>query len=155
MRMASKGYTGVDIPLFPTMLVKGLIFQGEGSTVPVEFHHTPTGAPSTSQPYFSPTLRSSIRQETEVPHPSSSPYTNVADEVASTCMDVKYGGAATTVTGLEAGQGSGNIDTMPHDSPLPRVHTLGSDEGRMQHNELMDFVTKLSDRVIALETDLT
>ncbi|GJZ66478.1 hypothetical protein Tco_0623174, partial [Tanacetum coccineum] len=27
----------------------GLIFQGEGSTVPVESHHTPTGAPSTSQ----------------------------------------------------------------------------------------------------------
>ncbi|GJX08583.1 putative ribonuclease H-like domain-containing protein [Tanacetum coccineum] len=54
-------------------------------------------------------------------------------------------------------QGSGNIDktpTMPHVSPLPRVHILGSDEGRMQHNELMDLVTKLSDRVVALETDL-
>ncbi|GJS60771.1 hypothetical protein Tco_0655555 [Tanacetum coccineum] len=43
---------------------------------------------------------------------------------------------------------------MPYDSPLPRVHTLGSDEGIMQHNELMDLVTKLSDRVVALETDL-
>ncbi|GJS54541.1 hypothetical protein Tco_0627903 [Tanacetum coccineum] len=43
---------------------------------------------------------------------------------------------------------------MPHDLPLLRVYTLGSDEGRMQHNELMDFVTKLSDRVVALETDL-
>ncbi|GJX18515.1 hypothetical protein Tco_0221192 [Tanacetum coccineum] len=131
---------------------------GEGSTVPVESHHTPTGAPSTSQPHLSPTLRSSIRQETEVPQPSSPPHTNVADEAASTGVDVRYGGAATTVTGLEAGQGSGNIDktpTMPHDSPLPRVHTLGSDEGRMQHNELMDLVTKLSDRVVALETDLT
>ncbi|GJZ58596.1 hypothetical protein Tco_0614090 [Tanacetum coccineum] len=51
----------------------------------------------------------------------------------------------------------GNIDktpTMPHDSPLPKVHTLGSDEGKMQHNELMDLVTKLSDRVVSLETDL-
>ncbi|GKB68358.1 hypothetical protein Tco_0929770 [Tanacetum coccineum] len=73
-------------------------------------------------------------------------------------MDVRYGGANTTVTGLEAGQGSGNIDktpNMPHDSPLPRVHTHGSDKGRMQHNELMDLVTKLSERVVALETDLT
>ncbi|GJY89348.1 putative ribonuclease H-like domain-containing protein, partial [Tanacetum coccineum] len=80
------------------------------------------------------------------------------DEVASTSVDVRYRGVATTVTGLEAGRGSGNIDktpTMPHDSPLPRVHTPGSDEGRMQHNELMDLVTKLSDRVVALETDLT
>ncbi|GJX47217.1 hypothetical protein Tco_0272407 [Tanacetum coccineum] len=137
-----------------------LIFDGmgEGSTALVESHHTPTGAPSTSQPHLSPTLRSSIRQETKVPQPSSPPYTNIADEVASTGVDVRYGGAATTIAGLEVGQGSGNIDktpTMPHDSPLPRVNTLGSDEGRMQHNELMDLVTKLSDRVVALETDLT
>ncbi|GJR48568.1 hypothetical protein Tco_1316671 [Tanacetum coccineum] len=43
---------------------------------------------------------------------------------------------------------------MPHDLPLLRVHTLRSDEDRMQHNELIDLVTKLSDRVVALETDL-
>ncbi|GJR09086.1 putative ribonuclease H-like domain-containing protein [Tanacetum coccineum] len=52
----------------------------------------------------------------------------------------------------------GNIDTNPfhdpYDSPLPRVHTLRSNEGRMQHNELIDLVTKLSDRVVALEIDL-
>ncbi|GJY36693.1 hypothetical protein Tco_0422071 [Tanacetum coccineum] len=107
MRRASKGYAGVDIPLFPTMLVQGPVVQ---------------------------------------------------DEAASTGVDVRLGGATTTVTGLEARQGSGNIDktpTMPHDSPLLRVHTLGSDEDRMQHNELMDLVTKLSNRVVALETDLT
>nr|GEX12498.1 hypothetical protein [Tanacetum cinerariifolium] len=43
---------------------------------------------------------------------------------------------------------------MPHDLPLLRVHILGSDEGKMQHNKLMDLVTKLTDRVLALETDL-
>ncbi|GJR08297.1 hypothetical protein Tco_0790949 [Tanacetum coccineum] len=43
---------------------------------------------------------------------------------------------------------------MPYDSPLPRGHTLGSNEGRMQQHELMDLVTKLSDRCKALETDL-
>ncbi|GKB85863.1 hypothetical protein Tco_0958135 [Tanacetum coccineum] len=43
---------------------------------------------------------------------------------------------------------------MSHDLPLPSSHTLGSDEGRMQHNELMDLVTKLLDRVVSLETDL-
>ncbi|GKC87034.1 hypothetical protein Tco_1147683, partial [Tanacetum coccineum] len=121
---------GVDIPLFPTILVQGLIFQGEGSTVPVESHHTPTDAPSTSPPHISPTLRS---------------------------VDVRHGGAATTVTSLDAEQGSGNINktsSMPHDSPLLRGHTLGSDEGKMQQNKLMDLVTKLSDRCEALETDL-
>ncbi|GJW72318.1 hypothetical protein Tco_0129235 [Tanacetum coccineum] len=114
---ASKGYTRVDIPLFPTMLVQGPIFQGEGSTVP----------------------------------------TNVAIEAASTGVDIRHGGAATTVTSLDVVQDSGNIDktpSMPHDSPLPRVYTLGSDEGRMQHNELMDLVTKLSYKVVALEIGL-
>ncbi|GJW02988.1 hypothetical protein Tco_1561844 [Tanacetum coccineum] len=157
MKRASKGYTGVDTPLFQTMLVQGQILQGEGSTIPVESHHTPTVAPSTSQPHHSPTLRDFIRQETEVPQPSSPTQTHVADEAASTGVDVRHGGAATTISSLDAGQGSGNIDktpAMPHDSPLLRVHTLGSDEGRMQPNELMELVTKLSDRVAVLENDL-
>ncbi|GJZ19407.1 hypothetical protein Tco_0555997 [Tanacetum coccineum] len=123
MRRASKGYIGVDIPLFPTMLVQGPVVQGEGSTVPVK----------------SPTQ------------------TNVADEAASTGVDVRHGGVATAVTSLDAGQGSGNINktpSMPHDLPLPRVHTLGSDEHIMQHHELMDFVIKLLDRVVVLDSEL-
>ncbi|GJS52466.1 hypothetical protein Tco_0625828 [Tanacetum coccineum] len=44
----------VDTPLFQTMLVQGKILQGEGSTIPVESHHTPISAPSTSQPPTSP-----------------------------------------------------------------------------------------------------
>ncbi|GJW02449.1 hypothetical protein Tco_1561305 [Tanacetum coccineum] len=157
MRRISKGYNGVDIPLFPTMFVQGPNFQGKGSIVLVESHHTPIAAPSTSPPYISPTLRSPIRQETKVPQLSSPPHTNVADKAASTGVDVRHGGAATTVTSLDVGQGSGNINktpSMPYDSPLPRGHTLGSDEGRMQQHELMDLVTKLSDRCDALETDL-
>ncbi|GJV29935.1 hypothetical protein Tco_1386383, partial [Tanacetum coccineum] len=155
IRRASKGYTEVDIPLFPTMIVQGLVVQGEGSTHPVESHHTPTSALPTSQLPISSTFRRITRQESMVPQPRSPTQTNVVDAATSTGVDVRYGGAATD---LEAGQGSGNIDktpTMPHDSPLPKVNILGSDEGRMQHNELMDLVTKLSDRVEALETDLT
>nr|GEV86500.1 putative ribonuclease H-like domain-containing protein [Tanacetum cinerariifolium] len=97
MKRASKGYTGVDIPFFPTMIVQGLIFQ---------------------------------------------------DEVASTGVDVRHGGAATTVTSLDAGQGSGNIDktpSMPYDSPIPRVNTLRSDEGSMTLQELT--VKKLENTV--------
>ncbi|GJT20252.1 hypothetical protein Tco_0890189 [Tanacetum coccineum] len=128
-----KIFTGENIPLFPAMIVQGLVVQGEGSTHPVESHHTPTSAPSTSQPPVSPTSRRTTRQESMVPQPRSPTQTPVVDEVASTGVDVRYGGATTTVTGLEAGQGSGNIDktpTMPYDSPLPRVNTLGSDEGK-------------------------
>nr|GEV56780.1 hypothetical protein [Tanacetum cinerariifolium] len=84
-------------------------------------------------------------------------HTRVADEAASTGVDVRHGGAATTVSSLDTGQGSGNSNktpSMPYDLPLPKVHILRSDEGRMQHNELMDPVTKLTDRVLALEKDL-
>nr|GEW42985.1 hypothetical protein [Tanacetum cinerariifolium] len=104
----------------------------EGSTVPIESHHTPTGAPSTSPPHLSSPPRSSIRQETEVPQSSSPSHTHVGDEATSTGVDVRHIGVATIVTSLDARQGSGNIDktsSMPYDSPLPRVNTLGSDEG--------------------------
>ncbi|GJX77364.1 putative ribonuclease H-like domain-containing protein [Tanacetum coccineum] len=41
-----------------------------------------------------------------------------------------------------------------HDSPLLRVHTLRSDEGSLQQNELMDLYTKLTDRIEVLENDM-
>ncbi|GKC08064.1 putative ribonuclease H-like domain-containing protein [Tanacetum coccineum] len=44
--------------------------------------------------------------------------------------------------------------TWPHDSPLPRVNILGSDEGSMTLQELMVFCTILSKKVESLETDL-
>nr|GEV57192.1 hypothetical protein [Tanacetum cinerariifolium] len=48
-------------------------------------------------------------------------------KAASISVNVKHRGAPTTVTSLDAGRGSGNIDktpSMPHDSPLPRVNAL-------------------------------
>ncbi|GJW74066.1 hypothetical protein Tco_0133436 [Tanacetum coccineum] len=80
----------------------GPVVQGEGSTHPVESHHIPTSAPSTSQPPFSPTSRRTTRQESMVPQPISPTQTLVVDEVASIGVDVRYGGATTTVNGLEA-----------------------------------------------------
>ncbi|GJV71232.1 hypothetical protein Tco_1491227 [Tanacetum coccineum] len=75
-----------------------LIFDGmgKGSTIPVESHHIPIVAPSTSQPHHSPTLKDFIRHETEVPQPSSPTQTHVADEAASTGVDVRHEGDATT-----------------------------------------------------------
>nr|GFB41732.1 hypothetical protein [Tanacetum cinerariifolium] len=78
-------------------------------------------------------------------------------EAASTGVDVRHRGVSTTVSSLDAGQGSGNIDktlSMPHDSPLPRVNTLGSDEGSMTLNELTVLCTKLSQKVDSLKADL-
>ncbi|GKB06399.1 putative ribonuclease H-like domain-containing protein [Tanacetum coccineum] len=135
----------------------GLVVQGEGSTHLVKSHHTPVSAPPTSQPPISSISRRITRQEYVVPQPRSPTQTPVADKAASIGVDVKLGGATTIVTVLEAGQGSGNIDktpTMPHDSPLPRVNTLGSDEGSMQLQELMALCINLSNKVESLQTDL-
>ncbi|GKB33283.1 hypothetical protein Tco_0872684 [Tanacetum coccineum] len=119
-----------------------------------------------------------LNQVTELPQ-TSKPIPNVADEDAYEEWDDKVERATTTAASLDAIQASGNITktqsttipnvalrgsiaqtrservpTHPHDSPLPRVNTLGSDEGSMQLQELMAQCTKLSDRVLALETDL-
>ncbi|GKF45850.1 hypothetical protein Tco_0135652, partial [Tanacetum coccineum] len=80
-----------------------------------------------------------------------------SDEATFTSVDVDAGGAAATDIGLDAGQGSGTIHktpTRPHDLPLLRVHILGGDKGSLQQNELMDLVTKLTDRVEVLENDM-
>ncbi|GJU93514.1 hypothetical protein Tco_1318270 [Tanacetum coccineum] len=105
---ASKGYFGVNTPLFQTMLVQD---QGEGPTIPIVSHHRPTSGPSTSQP---PSTPPSIQT------------TPVAKEAAP----------------------------IPYDLPLPRVHSLGSDEGSLSLNELTVLCTSLSKKVESLESKL-
>nr|GEX27080.1 ribonuclease H-like domain-containing protein [Tanacetum cinerariifolium] len=107
-----------NIEIFEQLALMGY---GEGSTVPVESHHTPL------------------------------------DEAASTGVDVRHGGATTTVTSLDTWQGSGNIDKtpyMPHDFPLLRVNTLRNDEGTMSLQELTVLCTTLSQKIDSLEADL-
>ncbi|GKE96550.1 hypothetical protein Tco_1581405, partial [Tanacetum coccineum] len=47
--------------------------------------------------------------------PSSPTQTHVEDEAASTCVDDRHGGAATTVSGLEAGLGSDRVVVLEND----------------------------------------
>ncbi|GJX07879.1 hypothetical protein Tco_0195811 [Tanacetum coccineum] len=49
---------------------------------------------------------------------------------------------------------SERVPTSPHDSPLPRVHILRSDEGSMTLQELTVLCTTLSKKVESLEADL-
>ncbi|GKA84863.1 hypothetical protein Tco_0806517 [Tanacetum coccineum] len=48
-----------------------------------------------------------------------------------------------------------NVPTQSNDPPLLRVNILGSGEDRLTLKELMDLYTKLSDRVLDLETTKT
>ncbi|GKE54975.1 hypothetical protein Tco_1490131, partial [Tanacetum coccineum] len=78
MKRASKGYTGVDTPLFQTMLVQGQTLQGEGSTIPVESHHIPTSAPSTLQPpTSSPSMPTTHVAKEDAPMPYDLPLLRV------------------------------------------------------------------------------
>ncbi|GJS65919.1 hypothetical protein Tco_0680483 [Tanacetum coccineum] len=124
---------------------------------PSRITSSPSLSPQTHQSHQSSPLRDITRQAAEIPQSQFPTQTQVADEATFTSVDVDAGGAATTDIGLDAGQGSGTIHktpTRPHDSPLLRVHTLGSDEGSLQQNELMDLITKLTDRVKVLENDM-
>ncbi|GKB06730.1 hypothetical protein Tco_0834963, partial [Tanacetum coccineum] len=49
---------------------------------------------------------------------------------------------------------SERVPIPPRDSPLPRVHTLGSDDGSMTLHELTVLCTTLSNKVESLEADL-
>ncbi|GJU77998.1 hypothetical protein Tco_1275068 [Tanacetum coccineum] len=147
MKRASRGYSGVDFPLFPTMI-----------TTPESFPSRITSSPSLSPQTYQPPLRDITRQDAEIPQSQFPSQTQVADEAAFTSVDVDAGGAATTDIGLEAGQGCGTMHktpTRPYDSPLPRVHTLGSDEGKndLQQTKKVysSALTKLIMRVKKLE----
>ncbi|GKC84466.1 hypothetical protein Tco_1140183 [Tanacetum coccineum] len=121
MKRASKGYIREDIPLFPAMIVQGLVVQGEGSTHPVESHHTPTNAPSISQPPVSLTSRRTTRQEFVVSQPRSPTQTLVADKTVHEERGDSVERAATTATSLDVEQGSGGSpkrqDTILGDRP--------------------------------------
>ncbi|GJY63280.1 hypothetical protein Tco_0464740 [Tanacetum coccineum] len=104
---------------------------GEGLAMPTNAHHTPIIQPSTSQPQKKQSKRKQ-RKDTEIPQ-SSGPIEPIADDVAN----------------------EENVPTQFNDPPLSRVNTLGSGEDRLKLKELMDLCTKVSDRVLDLETTKT
>ncbi|GKE42482.1 hypothetical protein Tco_1469766 [Tanacetum coccineum] len=162
---------GVDFPLFPTMIIIP-------ESSPSRITSSPSLSPQTNQssPFrdITDALRSSVSVSTQTQVADEAAFTSVdvdaggaattdtgleavADEATFISVDVDAGGAATTNIGLDAGQGSCTIHktpTRPYDSPLLRVYTLGSDKGNLQQNELIDLVTKLTDRVKVLENDM-
>ncbi|GKC64414.1 hypothetical protein Tco_1097012 [Tanacetum coccineum] len=131
MKRVGKGFSGAVTPIFPTMMVQAQEEIGEASAMPTDPHHTPIFQPSTSQPQKKQSRRKQ-RKDTEIPQ-SSGPTEPIVDETAN----------------------EENVPTQSNDPPLLRVNTLGSGEDRLKLNELIDLCTKLSDRVLDLETTKT
>ncbi|GKB87764.1 hypothetical protein Tco_0960036 [Tanacetum coccineum] len=106
------------------------------TSLPIQMIFEITTSPSLSPQTYQSPLRDITRQDAEIPQSQFPTQTQVADEAAFTSVDVDAGGAATTDIGLEAGGGrKGKGDSL-------------------QQNELMDLVTKLTDRVEVLENDM-
>ncbi|GJS52038.1 hypothetical protein Tco_0625400 [Tanacetum coccineum] len=138
MRRVGKGFSRRETPLFPTMVVQAQEEIGEGSAIPTDPQHTPTIIqPLTSQPQKKQKPKKTKRKDTEIPQ-SSGPTDNVADKAVNEEMDDSLVRAATTASSLEAEQDSG-------------VNTSRSDEDSLKLKELMDFCTKLQQRVLDLE----
>ncbi|GJV89953.1 putative ribonuclease H-like domain-containing protein [Tanacetum coccineum] len=81
---------------------------------------------------------------------------NVADEVVNEEMDDSLVRAATTASGLEAEQDSGNGQVVvPSARRSYQTSKCLRDEDRLKLNELMEFCTKLQQRVLDLENTKT
>ncbi|GJX75264.1 hypothetical protein Tco_0313859 [Tanacetum coccineum] len=126
MKRSTKGFSGQDVALFPTMLD-----DTEPSPSPSRITSSPSPTPSPS-PEPSPTQPSPTQPSPTQPTPTQPSPTQLSP----------------TQPGTEY-----HLPT-PHDSPLHAVHSHGSDEGSLKLQELMNLVTTLSDRIGVLEADL-
>ncbi|GKE63668.1 hypothetical protein Tco_1514035 [Tanacetum coccineum] len=128
MKRPTKGYSGQEVALFPTMLDVS-----EPSTSPSRITSSPTHSPEPSP--------------THSPEPSfehSPEHTTAAPTQPS----------PTQPSPTQPSPGAEHHFPTPHDSPLHVVHLHGSDKGSLKLNELTNLVTKLSDRIEVLEDDL-
>ncbi|GJS59357.1 hypothetical protein Tco_0654141 [Tanacetum coccineum] len=81
---------------------------GEGSTILIVPHHTPTFIQPSTQPQKTQKPRKPKRKDTQVPQPSN-PTRSVADEAVHKELGDSLVRAATTASSLEAEQDRGNI----------------------------------------------
>ncbi|GJV94995.1 hypothetical protein Tco_1546572 [Tanacetum coccineum] len=131
MKRPTKGYSGQEVALFPTMLDVT-----DPSTSPSRITSSPSPSPEPS-PSHSP--------EPSTQH--SPDYTTAAPTPPSPTQP------SPTQPTQPSPRAEHHFPT-PHDSPLHVVHSHGSDEGSLKLNELTNLVTKLSDRIGVLEDDL-
>ncbi|GJW99609.1 hypothetical protein Tco_0183523 [Tanacetum coccineum] len=133
MKRPTKGFSGQEVDLFPTML-----HVPEPSPSPLRITSSPSHSPEHSpSPTHSPTPEHITVEPTQPSPAQSSPAQPSPTQPSPTHPSPR----------------AEHHFPTPHDSPLHVVHSHGSDEGRLQLNELMNLVTKLSDRIGALRVD--
>ncbi|GJV39119.1 hypothetical protein Tco_1417559 [Tanacetum coccineum] len=145
------------------------VAEGEGSRHPSEpqpphsiaqpTNEEPTPTVASSSHKKTQTPRQALKEVIELPQ-TSEPISNVPDEAVYEEWDDREIGTSGSPRCQEAMGGSNaqirskKVPTQSYDSPLPRVNTLGSDEGSMTLHELTVMCTQLSNKVESLETEL-
>ncbi|GJX51772.1 hypothetical protein Tco_0278617, partial [Tanacetum coccineum] len=140
MKRPTKGYSGQEVALFPSMLDVAAPSTSPSRITSSPSHspeHSPSPTPSPS-PEPTPAHTPSPTQ----PSPTQPSPTQPSPTQPSPTQP------SPTQPGTEH-----HLPT-PHDSPLHAVHSHGSDEGSLKLQELMNLVTTLSDRIGVLEADL-
>ncbi|GKC65193.1 hypothetical protein Tco_1097791 [Tanacetum coccineum] len=127
MKRPTKAFSGQEVALFPSMLAVT----------------TPSTSPSRITSLPSP-LHSPLSTSSPTPE-----HITVAPTQPSPTQP-----SPTQPSPTHQSPGAEHHFPIPYDSPLHAVHSHRSDEGSLKLNELMNFVTKLSDRIGALEDDL-
>ncbi|GJV20462.1 hypothetical protein Tco_1369482 [Tanacetum coccineum] len=126
MKRPTKGYSGQEVALFPTML-------------------------DVSEPSTSPSRITSSPSHSHEPSPSPEPsFEHSPDHTTAAPTQP----SPTQPSPTQPSTGAEHHFPTPHDSPLHAVHSHGSDEGSLKLNELTNLVTKLSERIGVLEDDL-
>ncbi|GKG23211.1 hypothetical protein Tco_0388514, partial [Tanacetum coccineum] len=136
MKRPTKGYSGQEVALFPTMLDVSV-----PSTSPSRITSSPELSPSPS-PSPAPAF------EHSPDHTTAAPTQPLPKQPSPTQPSPTQPSPTQPSPGVEQ-----HFPT-PHDSPLHAVHSHGSDEGSLQLNELTNLVAKLTERIGVLEDDL-
>nr|GEU32832.1 ribonuclease H-like domain-containing protein [Tanacetum cinerariifolium] len=144
---------GVEIALFPTMLVTKQVSQGKGPTRPVGTQHTPTIIESSLHLQNISITYRKTRTKTgrmDIRIPLSNVPSSAADEAISKEMHDGLGRATTTTSSVGAEQGSGNMSKTQTKATSSRPSSLrtssegGSSEQEEAHEiaeHIMDFST--------------
>ncbi|GJT51758.1 hypothetical protein Tco_0977915 [Tanacetum coccineum] len=146
MKRPTKGYSGQEVALFPTMLDVS-----EPSTSPSRITSSPSHSPEPS-PSPEPSFEHSPDHTTAAPTQPSP--TQPSPTQPSPTQPSPTQPSPTQPSPTQPSPGAEQHFPTPNESPLHVVHSHGSDEGSLKLNELTNLVTKLSERIGVLEDDL-
>ncbi|GKA37937.1 hypothetical protein Tco_0724502 [Tanacetum coccineum] len=135
MKRPTKGYSGQEVALFPTMLDVS-----EPSTSPSRITSSPSHSPEPSFEHSPDHTTAAVSQ----PSPTQPSPTQPSPTQPS----------PTQPSPTQPSPGAEQHIPTPNESPLHAVHSHGSAEGSLKLNELTTLVTKLSEKVGELEDDL-